>query len=449
MTTDMTKGSPVKLLLKFSIPMLIGNLFQQLYSMVDAIVVGRAMGVKALAAVGATGSMNFLVIGFAVGFASGFSIVVAQRFGAGDDEGVRQSTAMSLMLSAVVAAIGTALSVLGTKPLLRLMNTPADIFDNAYNYIVVVFAGLATIIFYNLFACVLRALGDSKTPLYFLILSSLLNVGLDLLFVVVFRMGVAGASWATVLAQGVSAVLCGAYMYKKFPILHFKKEDFKWRPKMCVQLLRIGVPTALTSSITAIGCMMIQTTINGFGSAIVAAYTAANKVEAITSQITYSLGLGVATYAAQNYGAGNYARVRSGVNKAAIMALIGGTFGAVVVWAFGTPLNLLFVAASELEVLAAARQFLFMESFFFPVLGVLFVYRSAMQGLGNATIPMVSGIVELVMRLAAAMGLSVLWGYFGVCLSNPIAWTGAAVLLIAAYFMQMRRFPTQDAPAVL
>ena len=392
----------MRLLLRFSLPMLVGNIFQQFYSMVDAMIVGRFVGVDALAAVGATGGMSFLVLGFVIGLANGFCVVVSQRFGARDEAGLRRCVAMTMLLSLIVTAVATAASFLGTEPMLR-------------------------------------AVGDSKTPLYFLCLSSALNVVLDLLFVVTFSMGVAGAAWATILSQGVSALLCLVYMLKKFPILRTGRADWAWHGPMVRRLARMGIPTALSNSVTAIGCMILQVTINGFGSTVVAAYTAASKVEQLTTQPTFTFGLAAATFTAQNAGAGKLDRVKDGVRKATVLNLIAGLAAAVVVWLFAAPITTWFVDPGETAVIAASVQFLNIEAVFILALGVLFVYRNALQGLGNAVMPLISGGVELAMRLAAAILLSRFLGYVGVCLANPVAWTGAAVMLVPAYLAELRR----------
>lgn len=420
----------MRLLLRFSLPMLVGNIFQQFYSMVDAMIVGRFVGVDALAAVGATGGMSFLVLGFVIGLANGFCVVVSQRFGARDEAGLRRCVAMTMLLSLIVTAVATAASFLGTEPMLRAMNTPENIFSDSAAYIGIIFLGLGASLFYNLFSGLLRAVGDSKTPLYFLCLSSALNVVLDLLFVVTFSMGVAGAAWATILSQGVSALLCLVYMLKKFPILRTGRADWAWHGPMVRRLARMGIPTALSNSVTAIGCMILQVTINGFGSTVVAAYTAASKVEQLTTQPTFTFGLAAATFTAQNAGAGKLDRVKDGVRKATVLNLIAGLAAAVVVWLFAAPITTWFVDPGETAVIAASVQFLNIEAVFILALGVLFVYRNALQGLGNAVMPLISGGVELAMRLAAAILLSRFLGYVGVCLANPVAWTGAAVMLV-------------------
>ena len=315
MVKDLTTGSPARLIIGFSLPLLAGNLFQQFYSMADTIVVGRSIGVDALAAVGSTGAISFLVLGFVIGLTGGFSVVVAQKFGAGDEREVRRAVAMSVYLSVLLTIVLTAVSVLCTRPLLNFMQTPANIYDDAYAYIVVIFAGTGAIIFYNLLSGVLRALGDSRTPLYFLILSSVINVALDLVFILVFGMGVAGAAYATVAAQVLSGLLCLLYMAKKFPILRFHKSDWAWNGRLVVHHLRLGLPMAFQFSVTAIGVMILQGAINGFGSSVVAGYTAASKVEQLTTQPMMTFGITMATYGGQNLGAGRLDRIRQGTRR--------------------------------------------------------------------------------------------------------------------------------------
>ena len=304
MTRDMTVGNPVKLIVSFSIPLLIGNLFQQLYSMVDAVIVGQFLGVDALAAVGTTGPLSFLILGFVMGMTGGFSVLVAQRFGAGDYDGMRHTVAMSILLSVVLCIVMTALSVAVCRPLLVAMNTADNIIDMAYDYIIVIFAGTFANILYNELSGILRALGDSKTPLYFLILSSLLNVGLDIFCVVNLRMGVAGAGYATVLSQFISGVLCLLYMMKKFPILHLQKKDWVFRRATCLHLLKVGAPMAFQFSITAVGTIVLQGAVNSFGSAVTAGFTAASKVETLTQQLMSTLSTTTATFVGQTWAPG-------------------------------------------------------------------------------------------------------------------------------------------------
>ncbi len=440
MVTDMTSGSPMRLLLRFSLPMLVGNIFQQFYSMVDAMIVGRFVGVDALAAVGATGGMSFLVLGFVIGLANGFCVVVSQRFGARDEAGLRRCVAMTMLLSLIVTAVATAASFLGTEPMLRAMNTPENIFSDSAAYIGIIFLGLGASLFYNLFSGLLRAVGDSKTPLYFLCLSSALNVVLDLLFVVTVLHGRGGRRLGHHPFSGrFGAAVPGLYAEKIPHPAH--------RPGRLGLARPDGAPPCPDGhSHGAVqqrnGHRLHDFTGNikiGFGSTVVAAYTAASKVEQLTTQPTFTFGLAAATFTAQKRGRGKLDRVKDGVRKATVLNLIAGLAAAVVVWLFAAPVTTWFVDPGETAVIAASVQFLNIEAVFILALGVLFVYRNALQGLGNAVMPLISGGVELAMRLAAAILLSRFLGYVGVCLANPVAWTGAAVMLVPAYLAELRR----------
>lgn len=321
MTKDLTQGSPLKLILSFTLPLMIGNVFQQFYNMVDMMVVSRFLGEDALGAVGATGSAGFLVIGFALGLTGGFAVLVAQRFGAGDARGVRKAVTQSVYLSLLFTAALTALSMAFAKDLLLFMNTPPEFMERSYHYMMIIFAGIGATVAYNLLASILRALGDSKTPLYFLILSSILNVVLDIVFIAVFHMDVEGAAWATVISQGVSALLCLIYMARRYPILRFEKSDWKTEKWMLRQHLYISLPMAFQFSITAVGGILVQGSLNTLGAQAVTAFTAGNKLEQVFQQPLVSLGVAMATYCGQNLGAKKYARIREGVKKSAFLSI--------------------------------------------------------------------------------------------------------------------------------
>ena len=439
MNNDLTAGKPGKLILMFTLPLLIGNLFQQFYSMADTIIVGRTIDVYALAAVGATGAIAFLILGFVQGVTSGFSVITAQRVGAQDEQGVRRSVATSILLSVGVTIIFTILSVLTARPLLELMQTPADIIDDAYNYIIVIYYGIAASVFFNLFSSIVRALGDSRTPLIFLIVACIINIALDFVCILVFRMGVAGAGWATIIAQAVSAVLCLLYSLKRFPVLRLHREDWAFSWRFAWQHLRIGLPMAFQFSVTAIGVMIMQAALNSFGSTTVAAFTAASKIENIVSQPFNSLGVTVSVFAAQNYGAGRIARIREGVRKSTLFSLIWSVFGAILVVFAGRPLIRLFVGDASATVFDQAQYYLDIMAVFLFALGQLFIYRNILQGVGKGGMPLAAGFAELVMRALAAFVLTGALGYLGVCLANPIAWIGAAVPLAIAYFIYMHK----------
>ncbi|MBQ6631370.1 MAG: MATE family efflux transporter [Romboutsia sp.] len=433
MTNDMTTGNPVKLILLFSIPLLIGNIFQQLYSVVDTIVVGRFLGVQSLAAIGSTSSMSFLILGSATGLCSGFSVLISQKFGANDSEGLKEAVASSIILSIIMAIIITIISVSTTKPLLNLINTPSDIVNDSYSYIVVIFSGTAASIFYNMISSILRALGDSKTPLYFLIACSVLNIILDVVFIVSFKMGISGAAYATVISQGVAGLLCLIYTAKHFPILKLKKIHFKNGTKYFTNHLKIGIPMALQFSIVAIGVIIVQSTINSFGSDVVAAHTTACKIEEILMQPSITFGLTMATYCAQNLGAGSIERIKEGVKKCAMINAVIGIICAIILNLFGEFFINIFISNPNETVLSTAKLYLNIISIFFIPLSLLFVYRNALQGMGYTVIPMMASVYEVFARTLITFTLPIFIGYVGICIINPIVWFSTAALLAFSY----------------
>ena len=444
MTKDMTTGNPIKLILYFSIPLLIGNVFQQFYSMVDTIIVGRFLGSNSLAALGTTGAMMFLVLGFTMGLTSGFSVIVAQFFGANDIDGIKKSVATSIILSIICTLIITIVSVLSVQPLLNLMNTPADIMTDAKSYITIIFAGTCTTVFYNMISSILRALGDSRTPLYFLIISSILNVILDLIFIVNLSMGVSGAAYATVISQGISGFLCLIYAMKKYDILKLEKKHFKMDRLLILKHFKIGLPMAFQFSITAIGVMVLQSAINSFGSVVVAAHTAASKVEQIVMQPSITFGVTMATYSAQNLGARKIQRIKDGVKKCSIISLIISIICGVVVVLFGESFTRLFIKNASLDVIGYSQQYLNTIAVFFPILGVLFIYRNTLQGIGDAFVPMMAGAAELLARVVVAFTLPSLIGYAGICLASPLAWIAATIPLAFAYFKRINNLVYEE-----
>lgn len=438
MTKDMTTGNPVKLILLFSIPLLIGNIFQQFYSMVDTIIVGRFIGVDALAAVGSTGSMSFLINGFVVGLTSGFAVLVSQKFGAKDEEGLKKATSSALVLSLIATIVITLISVLLAKPMLHLMNTPENIMADAYSYIVIIYAGTIATVVYNIISGILRALGDSKTPLYFLIVASILNIVLDIVFIVNFSMGVAGAAWATIISQGVSGILCIVYTYSKYKILRLKREDFKVKKRVYIKHLKIGIPMALQFSITAIGIMTVQGALNIFGSSAIAAYTAASKVLQIVMQPAITFGVTMATYCGQNLGAKNYARIKEGVKKCTEISIITSIIAGLILVFGGKFFVGLFIENPDASILAYAQECLNYSAIFFIPLGLIFIYRNALQGMGESFVPMMAGAFELIARAIVAFTLPSFIGYTGICLADPVAWLSAAIPLGIYYFKKMK-----------
>lgn len=446
MTNDMTKGSPSKLIFFFSIPILLGNIFQQLYSMVDTFIVGRFINFKALSAVGATGSICFLILGFVLGLSGGFAVITAQRFGSKDEAGLRRSVGITCVLCIWTSILVTILAMLTAKPLLHAMNTPDDIFHDSYIYLMIIFAGIAPSLAYNMLACILRALGDSKTPLYFLIISSILNIVLDLAFIIIFKIGVAGAAWATIISQGISALLCFFYIKKKYPILKLSREDFRWNWAWAWKHLSLGLPMAFQFSITAIGTIVLQGSLNLFGSVKIAAFTVANKVETLVSQPAATFGVTMANYAGQNLGANDLKRIRQGTFRCCFITLAFSVLASFIVIFFGQPLTKLFINDTDptiiADILAGSKEYLKMCAIFFPFLNLLFIFRNVLQGMGRSFWPLMGGVVELIIRSVVAFTLPAVIGFTGICLAGPFAWVGACVLLIISYLFTMKKLNT-------
>lgn len=434
MTKDLTSGSPLKVILLFSLPLVLGNLFQQFYALADTIIVGRFCGVSALASVGATGSVNYLILGFVIGVCNGFAIPIAQLFGARDYKDLRRHVANAAWLCMAASVVLTISTVALTRPMMQLMQTPDDIIDGAVIYIGWIFAGIPFIFLYNMVAAIMRALGDSKTPLYFLILTSALNIGLDLLFIVPFHFGVLGAALATDISQVISGVLSFIYLRRKFDVLKMEKDDLVFSKKASIRLLGIGVPMGLQCSITAIGSVIMQWAVNVLGSTAVAAVTAAGKTQGLLTVPMESVGTAMATYAGQNLGASRMDRVRQGVNSAMLIILIYGVASAFVLHFTDVQIMGLFLdTAKEVDIVAMGREYLFWNSVFFVPLGALIVWRYSIQGLGFSSLAMLAGVAEMVARTAVAIVLVPVLGYFGAELSNPAAWIAACLFLYPAY----------------
>ncbi len=434
---DMTVGNPMKIIFGFTLPIFIGNVFQQFYNMADAVIVGKFVGNKALAAVGSTGTIMFLIYGFVVGMTAGFTVLTAQKFGAGDMKGMRKTVAGAGILSFVVGALLTILFMAFMKPLLILMNTPSDIFADAYSYIMIVSGGILAQMLYNLLSSILRALGNSKLPLVFLIISALLNIVLDLVFIVGFGMGAKGAAVATVIAQGVSGILCLFYIIAKIPILHLKREDLNVGSTIYKNQLRIGVPMALQYSITAIGTMMVQSSLNILGSTLVAAYTAAGKIEQVVTQAYVAMGTTMATYAAQNMGAGSVKRIREGFKACTVIGVVYSFVAAGFIMTVGKYMTYLFVSEDVDIIMNSVDIYLKCIGIFFIPLAVVNIYRNGIQGLGYGLLPMMAGVAELIGRGVVAVIAGAKRSYPGVCLAGPAAWVLAGGLLIVMYYFIM------------
>lgn len=438
-TRDLTTGSPMKLILGFATPLLFGFLFQQFYSVVDTVIVGQFLGVKALAGVGATGSLNFMIIGFCMGVCNGFAIPVAHKFGAKDFSGMRQVIANSVWLSGVFAVIMTAAVVALCKNILVWMNTPGDIFEYAYIYILIIFWGIPASYLYNLLSGIIRSLGDSRTPLLFLLISSVLNIVLDLLCILTFQMGIAGAAAATVVSQLVSGVLCLFYMKKKFDILEITKEEWKVDTGHMKVLCGMGVPMGLQYSITAIGSVILQTSVNSLGSVAVAAVTAAGKVSLFFCCPFDALGATMATYGGQNVGAKKLDRLGKGLRACSILGIVYALIAFGVLYVFGDNFVGLFVKEEGADVIEGARQMLLVVSAFFIPLAFVNIIRFLIQGVGFSAFAVLAGVCEMAARALAGLFLVPSLGFMGACLASPLAWIFADAFLIPAYIHVRRK----------
>lgn len=436
---DLTQGNPMKLILGFAVPMLLGLLFQQFYSMVDAIVVGKWIGVGALASVGATSSINFMINGFCTGICTGFAIPVAQRFGAGDMKSMRKFVANIVWTAAVIGSILTVVVCLLCRNILVWMRTPADIIDGSYSYIFWIFLGIPVTILYNLVAGIIRALGDSTTPVVFLVLAALLNIVLDIVSVVMIGTGVEGPAIATVISQAVSGVLCLIYMKKKFAILHM--EEGEWNPdfRYIGTLLSSGVPMGLQYSITAIGSVILQASVNELGSAAVASVTAGGKVNLFFTCPFDALGGTMATWAGQNVGAGKPERVHKGLMNALLLGAVYSVLACAFLSFFGKNVALLFLDSGEAEILTNAQTFLRVNSAAYLLLLCVNVFRFCIQGMGYSLFAILAGVFEMVARSIMGFGFVPKFGFFAVCFANPLAWLMADLFLIPAYALCLRR----------
>lgn len=437
---DMTKGSPAKLIFSFALPLMLGNMFQQLYTIVDTAIVGRYVGVEALAAVGAADWPNWMILGLVTGFAQGFCILISQRFGAGDHEGMRRSVSHTYMLGAALAVIVTLVAHLVAQPILTMLNTPDNVMKGAITYLRISYSGIVVIMAYNVLSSVLRALGDSKSPLYAMIIASIVNVILDLLFVRVFDWGIAGAAVATVIAQCVSALYC-FFVIRRIDLLRLQRTDWQVDKPTARRLVRLGAPMAFQNAIIAVGGFAVQYVINGFGFVFMAGFTATNKIYGLLELAAIAYGFSMATYAGQNLGAGKLDRIKSGMRSALLMGIGTSVVISALMLIFGKPILSIFISGEPdvaAEVLRVAYAYLCVMAWSLSILYLLHIYRSALQGMGDTFIPMLSGLLELVMRIAVAMTLPQIMGEAGIYLAEPAAWIGADVLLVIGYYVRMR-----------
>lgn len=441
---DLTKGSPAKLILMFTVPLLIGNVFQQFYNMVDMIIVGQTLGKNALAAVGATGSLTFLIIGFAQGLTAGLAIITAQRYGAKDYRGLKKSFAVSVVISLVVTIVLTVLSLVFIRPMLQLMQTPPEIIDQAQTFISIILLGIFASMSFNLLSNVIRALGDSRTPLFFLIIAVIINVVLDLIFIIFFGMGVEGAAIATVIAQVSSSILCLVYIKKKIPLLQLRKKDFSFNKEEIRIHLNAALPMAFQSSIIAIGAIVLQAALNSLGTDVVAAQAAASRIDQFANQPMMSFGIAMATFSAQNYGAKEYGRILKGVKQTLMMSIGFSLVAGATVIFFGHSLMKLFVSSSETRVFELAQTYFNINGSLYWILAILFILRYTLQGLGQSKIPTIAGMMELLMRSFAAIILTGMLGYAGAAAASPLAWAGSVAVLLYSYLRSMKQLKQLD-----
>ena len=435
----MTKGNAVRMILTFAIPLFIGNIFQQVYSMVDTMVAGYCLGDQAIAAIGAASSLYGLVIDLAWGLNSGFALIVTQAFGAHEQGKIRKSIGHMMMLDGIIATVLTILALIFLPLLMWLMNTPESIFDQAYSYMMVIFAGMTATICYNMFAGILRAFGNSRTPLYFLIFSSLLNIALDLLFVAVFRMGVGGAALATVMAQAVSGVLIGVYVYHNYRDMIPAKEDFRLEKSLTKEMIATGGAMGFMYSIVDLGSVLFQGVANALGEMYIAAHTAARRIINILMQPMSGMMNASGTFVGQNWGAKQKQRIRDTLKKIIGMEISWGLFSCLIVYLFGRSIIQFVTGTHSEEIMDNAVMSLRIHFPFFPVLGVLLAMRVSMQSMGQKTAPVISSVIELLMKMIAVLWMIPSFGFVGVCVTEPFTWAIMTAFLIIVYMVKIRK----------
>lgn len=446
MINDLTVGNPIKLIIKFALPLLIGNLFMQLYQISDMIIVGRLINVDALAAIGASAPIYMVFLMIAFGFTGGLTVVTAQRFGAHDEDGVRQSVFHCFLAALALSLILTLGLTTMLTPLLHITNIPEQIFEQAYDFMFVLSLSSVMIIMYNLLSGLMRALGDSKTPLYFLIFCTLLNIVLNFVFIGRFGWGVIGSATGTLVANTVSVVICFIYMWHKFPLLRFSKEFMHYEPQVMYAHLKIAVPMALQFSILSFSIMIVQSVCNSFGPDVIAAFAAALRIEQFATQPLLALGLAMATFTAQNWGANLLSRIRRGVKYAFLTAAIISVVGFVLVRYIGRDMIAMFIDTGKADgndvalIVEIGSQYLVISTMFYFFLGLIFVFRNTIQGMGKPLLPLLSSITELITRAFAAIYLAKLMGYEGILYASPISWTAAGLLVLCGYIYYVRKF---------
>lgn len=440
MTKNLTEGEPARLILFFTLPLIAGNIFQQLYAFVDTLIVGRFLGVEALAAVGCTGSLMFLMLGFVIGFSTGITIYTGQRYGAKDEAGVRRSAATCAVLSLIESVVLTIIGVSMCRWLLELMQTPPEILEGAVSFISIVYGGIVMFVFLQTQTNLLRALGDSRMPTVILAIALCVNIVLEPVAILVLEWGIPGAALATVVSQFIGNVLCYIYISKRVPALRTHREDWRVTLADIREHLRIGLPMGFQSSIIAIGAVILQIALNNLGPTAVAAYAAAQKVDSVAMMPMMSFGLAMAAYTAQNYGAQKHERIAEGVKKCIYMSVSFSIVAGILLSVFGPEIMYMFVGDGADEVIALGHEYIMVNGSTYWILSLLFIFRFTLQGLGQSVVPTIAGVMELIMRAFAALVICDYLGYLGACLANPMAWLGSCVPLAIAYFWTRRSF---------
>lgn len=442
---SMTEGKPASLIFSFAMSMTAGNIFQQLYTVVDTMIVGKKLGVTALAAIGASDWLNWMMLGMIQGLTQGFGIMMAQQFGANHIKSLKKAIGNAALLSLLASILLVLIGQIGLLPLLHILKTPDSIIDGTILYTRIMFLGLPIVMLYNFLACILRSLGDANTPLYAMIVASVCNIALDSLFVLVFGWGIAGAAIATLIAQFISSLFC-IYHIRKIEILKFERDDFHMEGKLASHLLYLGSPMAFQNGIIAIGGMIVQSVVNQFGVIFIAGFTATNKLYGLLEIAAISYGYSVVTYMGQNLGAGKIKRIKEGMRAALIIAVLTSIVIAAIMLVFGKLILGLFISGTPEtveETMKVAYLYLSIMSVCLPILYILHVVRSAIQGLGNTVLPMISGFVEFAMRTLVAIFLPLLVGQIGIFFAEISAWTGADVVLIISYFIVINKLPKE------
>lgn len=447
---DLTKGSPIKVILLFTIPLLIGSFFQLAYNFADSMIVGQTLGKEAFASVGATGSLTFLILGFAQGLTAGLTIVTAQKFGAKDDDGIRQSFVHGIFYSLVTSIVLTTLALIFLRPSLELMQTPDNLIDHAQRFLTAIYGGMIFTIFFNYLSNVLRSLGNSKTPLIALIIASIINVILDFVFILNFHMGVFGAGLATIIAQAFSVVYLAIYIYRKVPYFHMHLSDWRLNHENLKKHAQLGFPMGFQSSIIAIGAIILQISLNQLGTDAIAAQAIASKTDQLAMLPMINLGLAMSTFTAQNYGAKEYKRILQGLYRTIFIAILWAIFFATILIFFNRFFSGLFLSDGSQAVYDLALSYYVINGVLYWILSILFVTRSFIQGLGKGLVPTLAGIMELVMRAGIAPVGSIYFGFSGIAASNPAAWIGALLVLLPSTFIMRKRLKAQaNAPRAI